>query len=128
MTRSLPSTQRLLTLAVFAVAACAPRAAPAPGIAATTLIANAWIIDGSDDPLRRESVRIAGDRIAEVGNLRARPGERVIDAGGLTLAPGFIDTHSHHDGRLFEMRDAVAAVSQGWRTASLTIGARTTSS
>ena len=59
---------------------------------------------------------MAGDRVTEVGDLRARPGERVIDAGGLALAPGFIDTHSHHSGGLFDMRDAVAAVSQGITT------------
>jgi N-acyl-D-amino-acid deacylase len=32
------------------------------------------------------------------------------------LAPGFIDTHSHHDRDLFELRDAPAAVSQGVTT------------
>jgi N-acyl-D-amino-acid deacylase len=32
------------------------------------------------------------------------------------LAPGFIDTHSHHDGRLTSMGDALAAVSQGITT------------
>ena len=107
---------RPLALIAFVVAACAPRATPAPSAAATTLIVNARIIDGSGDAAHPGSVRLAGDRIAEVGNLRARPGERVVDAGGLVLAPGFIDTHSHHDRGLFEMRDAVAAVSQGITT------------
>jgi N-acyl-D-amino-acid deacylase len=105
-----------IALAVFALAACAPRSSPSPTTAATTLIANARIIDGSGAAARSGSVRIASDRIAEVGNLRARPGERVVDASGLVLAPGFIDTHSHHDRGLFEMRDAVAAVSQGITT------------
>src|SRR5207237_2980140 len=41
---------------------------------------------------------------------------RVIDAHGLTLAPGFIDTHSHHDWELWKLRDARAAVSQGITT------------
>ncbi|MGH7713927.1 MAG: N-acyl-D-amino-acid deacylase family protein, partial [Gemmatimonadaceae bacterium] len=35
---------------------------------------------------------------------------------GLTLAPGFIDTHSHHDEGLAETPDALAAVSQGITT------------
>jgi N-acyl-D-amino-acid deacylase len=34
----------------------------------------------------------------------------------LTLAPGFIDTHSHHDLGVFENRGALAAVSQGITT------------
>ena len=116
MSQSSSTGLRLLGLTILVVAACAPRRTPAPTTGATTLIANARIVDGSGDAARVGSVRIAGDRIAEVGNLRARPGERVVDAGGLVIAPGFIDTHSHHDGRLFEMRDAVAAVSQGITT------------
>lgn len=107
---------RLIALLTFAVVACTPRPGPAPTSAATTLITNARIIDGSGDPPRLGSVRIADNRIAEVGSLRPRPGERLIDARGLVLAPGFIDTHSHHDRGLLEMRDAVAAVSQGITT------------
>ena len=54
-------------------------------------------------PARSASVRIAGDRIAEVGDAHADgDGEKVVDARGLILAPGFIDTHSHHDRGLFE--------------------------
>jgi N-acyl-D-amino-acid deacylase len=83
---------------------------------ATTLIVNARIFDGSGGPARRGSVRIRGDRIAEVGDLRAVPVEVVVDARGLPLAPGFIDTHSHHDRGIFEMSDALAAVSQGITT------------
>jgi N-acyl-D-amino-acid deacylase len=80
------------------------------------LIVNARILDGSGGPARSGSVRIRNDRIAEVGELRAVPGELVVDARGLALAPGFIDTHSHHDRGIFEMRDALAAVSQGITT------------
>ncbi len=42
-------------------------------------------------------MRIAGDRIVAVGDLKPEAGEHIVDAAGLTLAPGFIDTHSHHD-------------------------------
>jgi len=51
--------------------------------------------------------------------LIARPTEEgftVIDAHGLTLAPGFIDTHSHADDDLFEHPEALAVVSQGITT------------
>ena len=61
------------------------------------LIRNAVLIDGTGAPGRQAAVRITGDRIAEVGDLFPRRNEAVIDAAGLTLAPGFIDTHSHHD-------------------------------
>ena len=43
-------------------------------------------------------------------------GEAVVDGGGLTLAPGFIDTHSHADRGLFEYPDALPVVSQGITT------------
>jgi hypothetical protein len=74
---------RLIVLLTLTVAACAPRRAPAPANAATTLITNALLIDGSGSAARPGGVRIAGDRIVEVGTLRAQPGERVVDAGGL---------------------------------------------
>lgn len=82
----------------------------------TTLIVNARIIDGTGTPARTGALRFAGDRIVAVGDLAPAAGERVVDAAGLTLTPGFIDTHSHHDRGLFEARDAMANVSQGVTT------------
>lgn len=82
----------------------------------TTLIVNASIIDGTGSPARRGAVRIIDGRIAEIGNLLPSPSDSILDAGGLTLAPGFIDTHSHHAGGLFEALDAPAVVSQGITT------------
>ncbi len=79
----------------------------------STVIVNATVLDGTGAPPRHASVRIAGDRIAEVGNVLASPRDLLVDANGLTLAPGFIDTHSHADADLPEHPDALAAVSQG---------------
>jgi len=84
---------------------------------ATTLIQDVHIIDGTGAPAYGGSVRILGDRIVDVGQLAPTSGETVVDGGGLVLAPGFIDTHSHHDrGLLDEMRGAEAAVNQGITT------------
>jgi len=80
------------------------------------LIRNANLVDGTGAPARRADVRIVGDRIADVGALTPTGSEDVVDADGLTLVPGFIDTHSHHDRGLAERRDALAAVSQGITT------------
>lgn len=41
------------------------------------------------------AIRVAGGRIAEVGTLQPRPGERVIDASGCVITPGLINTHHH---------------------------------
>jgi N-acyl-D-amino-acid deacylase len=82
----------------------------------STLIVNASIVDGTGSPARPGAVRLEGDRIVEVGELEAKRGEPVVDAGGRVLAPGFIDVHSHHEDGLFEMRDAAPVVSQGITT------------
>lgn len=59
------------------------------------LIRNARIVDGAGNPWYRGDVALSGSRIARVGNLQGLSAARTIDAKGLTLAPGFIDTHSH---------------------------------
>ncbi len=88
-----------------------------PGAAQqSTLIQNARVMDGRGTPARSLSVRIIGDRITDVGTLQQLPSDRVVDARGLVLAPGFIDTHSHHDRGLFTTRNATALVSQGITT------------
>src|SRR5437868_12742713 len=104
------SARALLAALAAASLSAAAQSQPVP---ATTLIRNALVIDGTGAPGRRGDVRIAGDRIAAVGVLSPEAGERVVDAGGLALGPGFIDTHSHHDRRLDTARDALALVSQG---------------
>lgn len=69
------------------------------------LIRNAVIYDGSGGQPRRGAVGINGDTIAAVGSLRNATGQVEIDAGGLAVAPGFINMLSWanesliHDGR-----------------------------
>ncbi len=88
-----------------------------PPSASSLLIINGAVIDGSGSPARRAAVRIAGDAIAEIGDwLDARPGERVIDAAGLVVAPGFIDLHSHAGRQLGARPDAESQVRQGITT------------
>jgi N-acyl-D-amino-acid deacylase len=96
----------ILLIATAAVAAASP----------STLIEGATIVDGTGKPAFAASVRIGRGRIVDVGRLRRQPGEIVVNGRGLVLAPGFIDTHSHHDRELFERRNAEAAVSQGITT------------
>ena len=57
------------------------------------LIKNGIIVDGSGTPAYVGSVAINADTIVAVGNLTAR-GKLEIDATGLVVAPGFINTLS----------------------------------
>jgi N-acyl-D-amino-acid deacylase len=108
----------LVSIATAAVAIACSVFAPASGQehARPTLISNAMVLDGTGAAARRADVRIVADRIVEVGQLAPSSSDRVVDAHGLTLAPGFIDTHSHASRGLFEYRDALADVSQGITT------------
>ena len=102
------------SVALFAALCCQAAFAAAAG--ETTLIVNARIVDGTGAPATEGAVRISGDRIVAIGDLKPAPGETVVDAAGLTLTPGFIDTHSHHDYGLFDDRAALPVVSQGVTT------------
>ena len=96
MNRRCRAPLRLLacTLLTFA-AGCAHDAER--GAAGAFVIVNARVADGTGAPLRAANVRIAGDRIQNVGAFEPRPGERVVYAEGLVLAPGFIDIHNHSE-------------------------------
>ena len=80
------------------------------------VIVGARVVDGTGAPARTASVRIRDGVIVDVGALEPAVGEQVVDAGGLVLAPGFIDTHSHHDRGLIAHPEAMAVVSQGITT------------
>ena len=80
------------------------------------LITNVSVIDGTNTPARKASVRIQNNSIIAVGELKPYPNETVINGEGKILAPGFIDTHSHLDGSLQESPEAIPALSQGVTT------------
>ena len=103
-------------LGLFGAALLMMPGASAAKAIVSTLIVNGQVIDGTGASARAASVRIKGDRIVAIGDLKPRRGEMVVDAGGQVLAPGFIDTHSHHDRGLFEQPDALPVVSQGITT------------
>ena len=60
------------------------------------VIANARIIDGNGGVIQNGTVVVQDGRIASVSAGPADSGEaQVIDAGGMTVMPGFIDAHRH---------------------------------
>jgi len=75
-------------------------AQPAP--TSVIAIVGATLIDGTGGPVVSDSVVvIRGDRIVAVGKRDAvgvQKGAELVDAKGLTLVPGLIDSHFHIDG------------------------------
>lgn len=94
----LPVATLLSGAAVLTGAALIPT--PVAGQESTTLIVNGRLLDGSGNPWIYADVLIRGDRIEAVGDLREMEADETIDATGLYVAPGFIDSHSHAGGGL----------------------------
>lgn len=77
------------------------------------VLRNARIVDGSGAGWFAGDVAISGDRIAALGLLPPHSAATVIDVAGLTLAPGFIDTHSHSREAIFKVPSAENLIRQG---------------
>jgi len=61
------------------------------------IIKNGKVIDGAGNPWYHGDVAVAEGRISAIGRLGKPHADRVIDAKGLVIAPGFVDAHSHAD-------------------------------
>lgn len=86
----------------------------------TVAIVGATLIDGSGRSAIADSVvLLKNDTIVAAGKrsqVQVPSGARVIDAGGLVVAPGFIDAHNHSDRGFSSDPSAASQVSQGITT------------
>ena len=61
------------------------------------LVRSGRVLDGTGNPWFRADIGVRGGRIVAVGHLAGATADRVIDATGRYVSPGFIDIHSHAD-------------------------------
>jgi N-acyl-D-amino-acid deacylase len=80
------------------------------------LIRGATIVDGTGAPAARGDVAVQEGVIREVGRLGRPVAQRVVDADGAVLAPGFIDLHTHSDFTLPRYPRAPSMTRQGVTT------------
>ena len=101
-----------------AIAAAATAARPAHAQEWDILITGGTVIDGTGAAPFEADVALVGRAIVRVSRTRLprSNAERVIDAHGLIVAPGFIDLHAHLD-PLTELPAAESHVRQGVTTA-----------
>ena len=89
-----------VTCFVLGIAASV-RAADAPY---DLVLRNARIVDGTGSPWYRGDLAIRGDTIVRIAPVITETAARVIDVGGLVVAPGFIDLHTHAIRGIFRCR------------------------
>ena len=73
------------------------------------------IIDGSGSEPYVADVAIKDGKIARIAENISAEGE-IIDARGLTITPGFIDSHSHSDSTILSYPDQLEKIEQGITT------------
>ena len=80
------------------------------------VIRGGQVIDGTGAPARVADVAIRAGRIVAIEADRADSADRVIDAHGCVVAPGFIDIHTHSDFTLPLNPKAEGKIRQGVTT------------
>jgi N-acyl-D-amino-acid deacylase len=85
------------------------------------VIRGGTVVDGSGAAGRRLDVGVRGETIAALDDLTRAEARRVIDATGLVVAPGFIDTHTHAEGALLVDPQHAMGIRQGITTEFLGI-------
>ena len=64
------------------------------------IIKGGTIVDGLLTPRYVSDLAIKDGKIAQIGGLGGSQADKVIDASGLIVAPGFVDLHTHYDAQI----------------------------
>ena len=79
------------------------------------IILNGTVYDGSLDNPAQLDIGVKGDEIVTLGSLDSESANKVIDAAGLVVSPGFIDLHAHLE-PIFDLLDCESHLRQGVTT------------
>lgn len=77
------------------------------------LIKNGLVVDGTGEAPFKADVALKQGRIAKIAPFVEGEAERVIDAQGKAVAPGFLDIHSHSDAAMYFTFDPESKIAQG---------------
>ena len=77
------------------------------------VVCGGTVVDGTGATGYRADVGVSGGRVEVIGDLTSVESTPVLDATGLTVAPGFIDIHSHSDFTLLVDPRAQSSITQG---------------
>jgi len=80
------------------------------------VLSNGKIVDGCGNPWFWGDVGIRDGRVAAIGQPGLLRGERVFNTDGRSIAPGFVDVHTHSDLSILVNRRAESVVRQGVTT------------
>ena len=107
---------RLAAISVIVSGAIFATASRAQGPPYDLLLRGGRVVDGTGSPWFRADVAIRGDTIARIAPGIQESAARVIDVNGLTIAPGFIDIHTHARRGIFDVPTADNYARQGVTT------------
>ena len=77
------------------------------------IIRDGKIVDGTGNPWYRADVGVKDGRIARISPTPLEGADRIVDATGLLVCPGFVNLHSHSDSTLLSHNNAENCLSMG---------------
>ena len=80
------------------------------------IVKNGCVIDGAGNPWYKRDIGIKDGKIEKIGSSIQDTAEKVIDAQGLFVSPGFIDIHTHSDSTLLTVNGCETHIMQGITT------------
>ncbi len=80
------------------------------------IIRNGRIADGTGAPLYAADIAVNNGIITRIGDLSSEKAKKELDAAGLIVAPGFIDSHAHSDTSFLTDTSCASKLYQGITT------------